>query len=121
RIQFVFACFMVAGVVLIALVVGFQSSTSFGNMEPVFVTGKTSFAAIISVVAIAPWAFVGFDAVRQAAEEFDFPAKKAFMLIVYALVFAAAIYSLLIMATAMARPWEAVEGEGHCWGTGRLV
>src|SRR5699024_6629478 len=104
---------MVAGVVLIALVVGFQSSTSFGNMEPVFVTGKTSFAAIISIVAIAPWAFVGFDAVPQAAEEFDFPAKMEFMLIVYALVFAAAIDSLMIMATAMIRPWEEVAAESH--------
>lgn len=121
KIQFVFACFMVAGVVLITLVVGLQSSTSLTNLEPVFVTGKTSFAAIISIVAIAPWAFVGFDAVPQAAEEFDFPAKKAFMLIVYALVFAAIIYSLMIMSTAMIRPWEDVAAEGHLWGTGHLI
>src|SRR5699024_5247484 len=112
---------MVAGVVLIALVVGFQSSTRFGNMEPVFVTVKTSFAAIILIVAIVPWAFVSFDAVPHAAEEFDFPAKKAFMLIVYALVFAAAIYSLMITATAMIRPWEEVAAEGHLWGTGHLI
>src|SRR5699024_11311376 len=74
RIQFVFACFMVVGVVLITLVVGLQSSTSMANLEPVFVTGKTSFAAIISIVAIAPCAFVGFDVVSHTEEAFAFSA-----------------------------------------------
>src|SRR5699024_8208799 len=101
--------------------VGFHSSRSLGNMEPVFVTGKTAFAAIISIVAVSPWVCVCFDAVPQGAEEFDFSAMKAFMLIVYALVFAAAIYSLMIMATAMIRPWEEVAAEGHLWGTGHLI
>lgn len=121
RIQFVFACFMVAGVVILTLLVSTHSGTSTENLQPLFVSGKTSFAAIISIVAIAPWAFVGFDAVPQAAEEFDFPARKAFMLIVYALVFAAAIYALMIIATGMVRPWEDVAGEGHLWGTGFVI
>src|SRR5699024_6973865 len=92
-----------------------------GNMQPYFPTNTTAFAAIISIVAIAPWAYVGFDAVPQAAEEFDFPARKAFSLIIFALIFAAAIYSLMIIATAMASPWESVAAENHIWGTGFLI
>ena len=121
KIQFIFACFMVAGVVILTFLVGVHPETSTDNLQPLFVPGKTSIAAIISIVAIAPWAFVGFDAVPQAAEEFDFPAKKAFMLIVYALVFAAGIYALMIIATGMVRPWETVAAENHLWGTGFVI
>src|SRR5699024_112183 len=86
-----------------------------------FPANTTAFAAVISIVAIAPWAYVGFDAVPQAAEEFDFPAKKAFTLIILALVFAAGIYSFMILATSMAAPWEAVADENHLWGTGAVI
>ncbi|HLQ82830.1 MAG TPA: APC family permease, partial [Pseudogracilibacillus sp.] len=84
-------------------------------------SNTTAFAAIISIVAIAPWAYVGFDAVPQAAEEFDFPARKAFGLIIFALIAAAAIYSLMIIATSMAGPWEEAVAENHIWGTGVIV
>src|SRR5699024_2497212 len=81
----------------------------------------TAFAAIISIVAIAPWAYVGFDAVPQAAEEFDFPAKKAFTLIILALLFAAILYSLMIIATSMTGPWQDLVAENHIWGTGFAI
>src|SRR5699024_7379190 len=56
-----------------------------------------------------------------AAEEFDFPAKKAFMLIILALVFATIIYALMIMATAMAAPWDNVVNKNYLWGTGVVI
>ena len=34
------------------------------------------FEAILSTFAIAPWAYVGFDAIPQAADEFNFSYKK---------------------------------------------
>ncbi len=121
RMQFVFACIMVVGVVGLTFFVGIQPGAGLANMQPYFPADKTAFAAIISIVAIAPWAYVGFDAVPQAAEEFDFPAKKAFMLIIYALLFAAILYSFMIIATAMVRPWEMVVAENHLWGTGFVI
>src|SRR5699024_853525 len=96
-------------------------NTSLANMQPYFPSDKTTFAAIISIVAIAPWAYVGFDAVPQAAEEFDFPARKAFGLIIFALIAAAAIYSLMIIATSIASPWEEVVAENNLWGTGVII
>lgn len=121
QIQFVFAMLMVVAVVVLTTLVGFQPGSGLANVQPYFPSDKTAIAAIISIVAIAPWAFVGFDAVPQAAEEFDFPAKKAFMLIIFALVFAAIIYSLMILATSMATPWEALASEQHLWGTGYII
>src|SRR5699024_2931331 len=119
--QFIFAVVMVASVVLLTIAVGGQRNTSLANMQPYFPSDKTTFVAIISIVAIAPWAYVGFDAVPQAAEEFDFPARKAFMLIILALVFAAGIYNLMIFTTSIAAPWESLVTEGHLWGTGHVI
>lgn len=121
QLQFFFVLVMVVGVVALTLFVGFQPGAGLQNVQPSFPTDKTAFAAIIAIVAIAPWAFVGFDAVPQAAEEFDFPAKKAFMLIILALFFAAIIYSLMILATSMAAPWQETAAEGHLWGTGYVI
>jgi amino acid transporter len=121
KMQFVFCCVMVAAIIILTATVGMQPGAGLSNVAPAFPVNKTTFAAIISIVAIAPWAFVGFASVPQAAEEFDFSAKKAFGLIVYALIFAAALYALMIFATAMARPWEDVAAEGHLWGTGYVI
>src|SRR5690625_505366 len=108
RMQFIFALIMVVGVVLLTVLIGIQPSAGLENIKPYFPTNTTALAAIISIVAIAPWAFVGFDVVPQAAEEFDFPAKKAFTLIILAIFFAAVLYSLMILATSMAAPWESI-------------
>lgn len=121
QMQFIMCFVMVAAVVGLTLFVGVQPDAGLTNVQPYFPTDKTAFAAIISIIAIAPWAYVGFDAVPQAAEEFDFPASKAFMLIIYALLFAAALYSFMILATAMVRPWEMVVAENHLWGTGFVI
>lgn len=120
-IQFIFALIMVIGVIALTFSVGIQPSAGFTNIQPLFPTNTTAFAAVISIVAIAPWAFVGFDTVPQVAEEFNFPASKAFMLIIMALVFASGIYSFMILATSMASPWEVVASENHLWGTGYVI
>ncbi len=83
RMQFVFCSVMVIGVITITFMVGAQPGSGLSNVAPLFPTDTTAFAAIISIVAIAPWAYVGFDNVPQAAEEFHFSSRKAFMLIIW--------------------------------------
>ena len=119
--QFIFCLIMVAAVVLLTVLVGTQPGSGLQNVKPLFNPEISSFAAIISIVAIAPWAYVGFDSVPQAAEEFNFSSKKAFWLIIFALIAAALLYSLMILATAMAEPWLALSAEQHLWGTGVAI
>ncbi|TQS75014.1 APC family permease [Ornithinibacillus gellani] len=121
RLQFIFCIIIVAGVGILALLMGVSPETSITNVKPFFPTETTTFAAIISIVAIAPWAYVGFDNVPQAAEEFNFSSKKAFSLIILAILFAAILYSMMIIATAMAQPWEGLVAENHIWGTANAV
>ena len=49
--------------------------------------------AILATFAIAPWAYVGFDAIPQAAEEFNFSFKKVSMIMVVAIVFGCFVYT----------------------------
>ncbi|MBP2076176.1 APC family permease [Oceanobacillus polygoni] len=121
RIQFIFCCVMVISIVVLTLLVGIQPGTGISNMQPFFPVETTAFAAIISIVAIAPWAYVGFDTVPQTAEEFNFSSKKAFSLIIYAIFFAFLLYSLMIIATSMAEPWQGLVAGNYIWGTGTAI
>ena len=50
-------------------------------------------AAILATFAIAPWAYVGFDAIPQAAEEFNFSFKKVSAIMIVAIVFGCFVYT----------------------------
>lgn len=119
--QFIFCIIMVGGVLLLTTLVGINPSADISNVAPLFPSDKTAIAAILSIVAIAPWAFVGFDNIPQAAEEFNFSSKKAFRLIILAILFATILYCLMIFATAMAQPWEGLVAAGHNWGTAEAL
>ena len=48
--------------------------------------------AILATFAIAPWAYVGFDSIPQAAEEFNFSFKKVSFIMIIAIVFGCFVY-----------------------------
>ena len=50
-------------------------------------------SAILATFAIAPWAYVGFDAIPQAAEEFNFSFKKVSGIMIVAIVFGCFVYT----------------------------
>ena len=63
-------------------------------------------------MAVAPWAFVGFDTIPQAAEEFRFSPRKTKSIMVLSILFGAAVYVVLNTVTAMVVPegyaaWDA--------------
>lgn len=102
--QTILAVTLVGGVLLIAIAALVSPKASFGNLVPVFNPNQTSVSAVLSVVAVAPWAFVGFDTVPQAAEEFDFSPKKSKFIMIIAIIFGAMVYIVLNTVTAMVIP-----------------
>lgn len=50
-------------------------------------------SSILATFAIAPWAFVGFDTIPQAAEEFKFSYKKVSFIMVVAILFGCFVYT----------------------------
>ena len=121
KMQFIFCVVLIVGVSLVTLGALLHPSASFSNITPVMNPGVPAIGAVLAIVAIAPWAYVGFDNVPQAAEEFDFPAAKAFRLIVLAIIVAAILYSAMIFATASAMPWQDLVASEPTWGTGDAI
>lgn len=86
--------------------------------EAIDAFGRTGTSGIISAIlatfAIAPWAYVGFDAIPQAAEEFNFSFKKVTGIMVVAIVFGCFVYTSnnTVSALALANwPERVIAGE----------
>ena len=120
-IQFIFGVCLMGGVILLTIAMILHPTSAFSNLQPVFTPEVSAISAIIAIVAIAPWAYIGFDNIPQAAEEFDFSPTKTFRLIVLALLCAALVYSLTIIATAVRQPWLTSVEQGSAWGTAVIV
>ncbi|MCQ2385949.1 MAG: APC family permease, partial [Clostridia bacterium] len=71
-------------------------------------------SAILATFAIAPWAYVGFDTIPQAAEEFKFSYKKVMGIMVVAILFGCFVYTSnnTVAAAALANwPERVMAGE----------
>lgn len=67
------------------------TTANIGEFAHVGTSGVLS--AILATFAIAPWAFVGFDTIPQAAEEFKFSHKKVMVIMVVAIAFGCFVYT----------------------------
>mgnify|MGYP000242468633 CR=1 FL=1 len=119
--QTVMALSLVASVFILLIAAIVNPQVEFSNLQPVYPDSKTSWASIVAVVAIAPWAFVGFDSIPQAAEEFDFSPKKANGIMVFAILFGGFVYIVINTITASVMPWQAFMAQNHDWPTGEAV
>lgn len=96
---------LVGGVLIVTIAALVSPKASFSNLTPAFYPNSDStIGGILAVVAVAPWAFVGFDTIPQAAEEFNFSAKKTKVIMVISVLFGAAVYVILNTITAMTVP-----------------
>ena len=88
------------------------STENIGDFAHAGTAGVLS--AILATFAIAPWAYVGFDAIPQAAEEFNFSFKKVSWIMVVAIVFGCFVYTSnnTVAAAALANwPDRVMAGE----------
>lgn len=75
-------------------------------------------SAIFATFAIAPWAFVGFDTIPQAAEEFNFSYKKVSFIMIIAIMFGCFVYTANnSIAAAAVENWPdlIVDSEATPW------
>lgn len=66
----------------------------------------SALGSIVAWLAIAPWAYVGFDTVPQAIEEAKVNPRKAFLAIFAALFVGASFYAFITLSTATVKPWS---------------
>ena len=95
---------LVGGVAIVAAAALVSPKASFANLAPAFSDNGSALAGVLAVIAVAPWAFVGFDTVPQAAEEFHFSARKTRTIMIISILFGAAVYVINNTVTAMVVP-----------------
>jgi amino acid transporter len=117
-----FMIFVLVGSILLLSITGFFSSkTSFENLTPLFSPDISSLKGIFSIVAIAPWAYVGFDTIPQAAEEFNFSPKKSQVIMIISIFCGGIMYILMNTVTAIVFPWKDFISSKPYWATGTAV
>lgn len=119
---------LMLSVAIVALFFGTISLDTFSlsNMTPLFAESRAPLLSILSVLAIAPFLFVGFDTIPQAAEEFSFAPSKARNLMIVAILCGAVLYGLVTFSVATVIPYPEMlakmqvlrESGQTAWATG---
>ena len=101
------------------LVMGFSD---WKNMSPGFPDGINWWKGVFSIVAMAPWAFIGFDCIPQSAEEYNFSHKKSTGIMISSILVAAVLYIAICAVTAVGvEPWQELLAQRNNWPTGYVV
>ncbi|MCH4167082.1 MAG: APC family permease [Megasphaera sp.] len=128
NMQLTMVLIMCAAVVIAVSGTVFTGNFHMENLMPAYGEGgKTLITGLISILAIAPFMYVGFDCIPQAAEEYNFPPQKAKRLISSALLVGALIYALMALVTDVVLPWmemaslTTATGAPVKWQTGAML
>ena len=71
-----------------------MTNGAYTNIDSFAKGGTTGIiSSVLATFAIAPWAFVGFDTIPQAAEEFKFSYKKVSVIMMVAIAFGCFVYT----------------------------
>ncbi len=128
-VQSIMAISLGTAFVIITVSALFSPITHWSNLSPLWgpsaeVTSMWSSEAlrgILAIVAVAPWAYVGFETIPQAAEEFNFSVGKVNFIMIVAIAFGCLVYSCNNLVTAASSPEWTEFIKQHDWAVGAAV
>ena len=125
-VQITLSGLLMAGIVIVFIaVMTSDKGIALSNIPP-FSTEKGPLLQIFAIVALAPWAFVGFESVSNSAEEIKFPIKKVFPIIFIAVISIALAYIMITVVAVKVLPegyanWqEYIKDLGNLSGTAAI-
>ncbi len=121
NLQLVMVLIMCLAVVVSVAGTVFTGNFKVENLQPLYGVDKSFMAGLISILALSPFLYCGFDCIPQAAEEYDFPPHKAKFLITSSLVVGALIYAAISLVTDVVIPWQQVINLDVQWYTGEVL
>lgn len=100
---------VLAGVFLAGVAAVFVAALSrhgggFASMAPAFSPEGGHVMQVVHILAMIPWAFVGFEAVVHSSAEFRFPVRRTFGLLVAAIAVSSVVYLLLALLPVVSLP-----------------
>ncbi|MBQ1548589.1 MAG: amino acid permease, partial [Lachnospiraceae bacterium] len=95
-VQSVFAILLIGGIVLSASIIFIITLRNGGiSLKPAFSKNGSPAMQVFRIIALAPWAYAGFESISQSAEEFKFSPKKSLSIMIFSLIAGILAYSLL--------------------------
>jgi len=121
QLQLALTALLIGGVVVVGVGTPVSGAASAAHLAPYFPPDRGPVSAVFAILAIAPWLYVGFDTLPQAAEEFDFSPRQGLRLMVFSIAAGALMYVVVILATAAVMPWQELVAGRPLWATGTTV
>ena len=121
RFQLGMVGLMIHSVLMILVGTLLSPHASAANLAPAFPEGVSPFSAILAMLALSPFLYVGFDTIPHAAEEFSFSSRKTFRLVAASIAVGGCIYFIVSICTAMVWPWEEMVARQYAWATGAAM
>ena len=104
RLHMFFAFVLFAGVAVCFIAALSRHTGGTAAMAPAFSSGSPVLIQILRILAMVPWAFVGFEAVVQSSSEFKFPVSRTFSLLFAAILISTMTYIALMLLPVLAFP-----------------
>ncbi len=121
NLQLVFAIGLMAGIVIVAVAALKSGGNHILELKPSFEEKDISpFRQVFTIIALSPWAYVGFESVSNSAEGFKFSVKKIFWILLAALITSAAAYILLTGIAVSILPDEFGNWTAYIKNLGRM-
>ena len=99
-----------------------MGQADWSNLDPGFPEGRHWWKGVFSIVAMAPWAYIGFDCIPQSAEEYNFSHKKSTGIMISSILVASFHYIAVCTFTASGlQPWQELLASNVNWPTGHVV
>ena len=105
--QIIFAITLIIVASIIFFIAMGRHIRSGADIAPSFSSVHTKPGGVLTIFALAPWAYVGFESISHSAGEAAFSLKKCFRIMLIALFTAAIAYIFLVLLAVTALP----EGE----------
>jgi amino acid transporter len=105
-IQIVMAIVLIGGVLVCFAGTWRMHQGGMASIQPSFAPDKTPASGVLTIVFLAPWAFVGFESISHSSEEFSFSPKKSGAIMIGAVVAAIVAYALMALNAVAVLPQE---------------
>ncbi len=96
--------FFVIGIMICFIGSFMQMGKTQFTFQPSYIPGKNVLNQIIRIATISPWAFIGFENISHATEEFTFPKKKIFRLLAVSVITITILYVFVTLLSVTAYP-----------------
>ena len=94
----------VAGVAAVFFAALSRHEGGFAAMAPAFSPEGGHVLQVVNILAMVPWAFVGFEAIVHSSGEFRFPVRRTFGILLAAIALSASVYLLLALLPVVSLP-----------------